>query len=89
MFEDYRIPADDLIGGVEGHGHAGTRSAGWNSAGSTSPRVAAGLPRRALTEACDIPRSARHLASRSAQHQAIQLKLGEMATRLQAARLLT
>ncbi len=47
VFEDYRIPADRLIGGVERTRSAGGACRGSNSGASTSPRApAASLPRR-------------------------------------------
>ena len=45
VFEDYRLPADHLIGGVEGQRLLPGRPAGWSSAASTSLRAASALPR--------------------------------------------
>ncbi len=45
VFEDYRVPADHLIGGVEGQRLLSRSRAGSSSAASTSPRAASASPR--------------------------------------------
>lgn len=88
VFEDYRLPADQLIGGVEGQGFF--QATGGLELGRIN--VAArgvGLAEGALRLATDYAQVRRTIGKPIAEHQAIQLKLGEMVTRARAARLLT
>ena len=88
IFEDYRIPADHLIGEVEGRGF--TQVAGGLELGRIN--VAArgvGIAEGALRLATDYAQMRKTFGKPIAEHQAIQLKIGEMATRARAARLLT
>jgi len=88
IFEDYRIPADHLIGGVEGQGFY--QATGGLELGRIN--VAArgvGIAEGALALAADYAQLRQTFGKPIAEHQAIQLKLGEMATRARAARLLT
>jgi alkylation response protein AidB-like acyl-CoA dehydrogenase len=88
VFEDYRIPADHLIGGVEGEGFF--QATGGLELGRIN--VAArgvGIAEGALKLATEYAQVRKTFGKPIAQHQAIQLKLGEMATRARAARLLT
>jgi alkylation response protein AidB-like acyl-CoA dehydrogenase len=86
VFEDYRVPADNLIG-EEGCGFQ-------QAVGGLEPgriNVAArgvGIAAAALAEALRYSRERHTFGKPICEHQAIQLKLGEMATRLEAARLL-
>ena len=89
VFEDYRIPADHLIGEVEGQGFCAGRRAGSNSAASTSPRAASASPRARCGWRPSYAQMRKTFGKPICEHQAIQLKLGEMATRARAARLLT
>ncbi len=87
VFDNYRVPASRLLGGVEGKGFA---------------QVAGGLELGRINVAargCGIALGALELATRYAQerstfgkpiceHQAIQLKLAQMATQVEAAKLL-
>jgi alkylation response protein AidB-like acyl-CoA dehydrogenase len=88
IFEDYRIPADHLIGEVEGRGFyqaTGGLELGRINVAARGVGIAEGALRLA-TEYAQV----RHTFGKPiAQHQAIALKLGEMATRARAARLLT
>lgn len=88
VFEDYRLSKDHLIGGLEGQGfyHAtGGLELGRINVASRGVGIADGALRLA-TEYAQI----RHTFGKPiAEHQAIQLKIGEMATRARAARLLT
>jgi alkylation response protein AidB-like acyl-CoA dehydrogenase len=88
IFEDYRIPADHLIGEVEGQGFyqaTGGLELGRINVAARGVGIAEGALRLA-TEYAQV----RHTFGKPiAQHQAIALKLGEMATRARAARLLT
>jgi alkylation response protein AidB-like acyl-CoA dehydrogenase len=88
VFEDYRIPADHLIGGVEGQGFY--QATGGLELGRIN--VAArgvGIAEGALRLATEYAQLRKTFGKPICEHQAIQLKLGEMATRARAARLLT
>jgi alkylation response protein AidB-like acyl-CoA dehydrogenase len=88
VFEDYRIPADHLIGGVEGQGFyqaTGGLELGRINVAARGVGVAEG----ALQLASDYAQIRKTFGKPICEHQAIQLKLGEMATRARAARLLT
>jgi alkylation response protein AidB-like acyl-CoA dehydrogenase len=88
IFEDYRIPADHLIGGIEGKGFyqvTGGLELGRINVASRGVGIAEG----ALRLATSYAQLRKTFGKPIAEHQAIQLKLGEMATRARAARLLT
>jgi alkylation response protein AidB-like acyl-CoA dehydrogenase len=88
IFEDYRIPADHLIGGVEGQGFyqaTGGLELGRINVASRGVGIAEG----ALKLATAYAQVRKTFGKPIAEHQAIALKLGEMATRARAARLLT
>jgi alkylation response protein AidB-like acyl-CoA dehydrogenase len=88
VFEDCRIPADQLIGGVEGQGFY--QATGGLELGRIN--VAArgvGIAEGALALGLDYAKVRKTFGKPICEHQAIQLKLGEMATRARAARLLT
>lgn len=88
VMEDYRIPADQLIGGEEGKGFF--QATGGLELGRIN--VAArgvGLAEGSLRLATEYAQQRESMGKPIAQHQAIQLKIGEMATRAHAARLLT
>ena len=87
-FDNYRIPAENLIGGVEGKGFF--QATGGLELGRIN--VAArgvGLAEGALRLATEYAQVRESMGKPIAEHQAIQLKLGEMVTRARAARLLT
>jgi alkylation response protein AidB-like acyl-CoA dehydrogenase len=88
IFENYRISADHLIGGSEGQGFL--QATGGLELGRIN--VAArgvGIAEGALRLATEYAQIRRTFGKPICEHQAIQLKLGEMATRARAARLLT
>jgi alkylation response protein AidB-like acyl-CoA dehydrogenase len=88
IFEDYRISSDHLIGGKEGQGFL--QATGGLELGRIN--VAArgvGIAEGALRLATEYAQVRRTFGRPICEHQAIQLKLGEMATRARAARLLT
>ena len=88
IFEDYRLPAANLIGGLEGQGFL--QATGGLELGRIN--VAArgvGLAEGALRLATEYAQIRKTFGKPIAQHQAIQLKLGEMVTRARAAHLLT
>ena len=87
VFDDYRVPAANLIGGEEGRGFH--QAVGGLELGRIN--VAArgvGIAAAALCEAVRYSQQRQTFGKPICEHQAIQLKLGEMATRVEAARLL-
>jgi len=87
VFDDYRVPAANLIGGEEGRGFH--QAVGGLELGRIN--VAArgvGIAAAALAEALKYSQQRHTFGKPICEHQAIQLKLGEMATRVEAARLL-
>ncbi|NJO13104.1 MAG: acyl-CoA dehydrogenase, partial [Gammaproteobacteria bacterium] len=87
VFEDYRVPRDCLIGGSEGRGflHAvGGLELGRINVAARGVGIASGSLRDALRYAQQRETFGKPIA----QHQAIQLKLADMATRVEASRLL-
>jgi alkylation response protein AidB-like acyl-CoA dehydrogenase len=88
IFDNYRLPADHLIGGVEGRGFiqaTGGLELGRINVASRGVGIAEG----ALKLAADYAQTRKTFGKPICEHQAIQLKLAEMATRARAARLLT
>jgi alkylation response protein AidB-like acyl-CoA dehydrogenase len=88
VFDNYRVPADHLIGGVEGQGFY--QATGGLELGRIN--VAArgvGIAEGALRLATEYAQIRKTFGKPISEHQAIQLKIGEMATRARAARLLT
>jgi alkylation response protein AidB-like acyl-CoA dehydrogenase len=87
VFEGFRVSAENLIGGVEGRGfqHAvGGLELGRINVAARGAGIAAGALRDALRYAQQRETFGKPIA----QHQAIQLKLADMATRVEASRLL-
>lgn len=89
FFDDYRLDAKrHLIGGEEGKGFfmaVGGLELGRINIAARS----VGLARRALQEATRYSQERQTFGKPICEHQAIQLKLGEMATRAKAAELMT
>ena len=88
IFDDYRVPADHLIGGVEGQGFYQT-TGGLELGRINVAARGVGIAEGALKLATDYAQVRKTFGKPICEHQAIQLKLGEMATRARAARLLT
>jgi len=87
VFSDYRIPADRLIGGKEGQGFVHT--AGGLELGRIN--VAArgvGVSQAALEESVRYAQQRETFGKAIGEHQAIQIKLADMATKVAAARAL-
>jgi alkylation response protein AidB-like acyl-CoA dehydrogenase len=89
-YADHRVPADRVLGGAEGLGQ-GLR---WSLAALELGRVnvaarGVGVARAAFDAALAYAQQRETFGRPIAQHQAIQFKLAEMATKLEAARLLT
>ncbi|MGD0073253.1 MAG: acyl-CoA dehydrogenase family protein [Candidatus Binataceae bacterium] len=86
-FEDYKVPVSRLIGGVEGRGLQQILS-GLELGRINVAARGVGIARAALTEAVNYSKVRKTFGKPICEHQAIQLKLGDMATRLEASRLL-
>ena len=87
LFDNYKVSANNLVGGVEGQGFY--QAAGGLEIGRIN--VAArgvGLANAALRDATRYSQQRETFGKPICKHQAIQLKLGEMATKVEAARLL-
>ena len=88
IFEDCRIPADSLVGGVEGQGFRHVMS-GLETGRINIAARAVGVATAAFEAAIRYAQRRKAFGVPIAQHQAIQIKLADMATKIQAARLLT
>jgi alkylation response protein AidB-like acyl-CoA dehydrogenase len=88
LFEGFRTPASSVLGGEEGWGFkqfmAGIELGRINVAAR-----AVGLATASFEAAIDHARRREAFGRPIAQHQAVQLKLADMATRIRASRLLT
>jgi alkylation response protein AidB-like acyl-CoA dehydrogenase len=87
VFDNYRVPADRLIGGVEGSGLQQVLS-GLELGRINVAARGLGLASAAMHDAVAYAQQRKTFGKPICEHQAIQLKLGEMATRVEAARLL-
>jgi len=87
QFDNYRVPADCLIGAVEGRGLQHVLN-GLELGRINVAARGAGVARAALKEAVIYAQQRKTFGKPICEHQAIQLKLGEMATRCEAASLL-
>jgi alkylation response protein AidB-like acyl-CoA dehydrogenase len=88
FFENFQVPAERLIGGAEGHGFVQVM-AGLELGRINVAARSVGLANAALKDSLRYAQMRRTFGKPIAQHQAIQLKLADMATRSEAARLLT
>ncbi len=88
LFEDYRVPADNLLGGSEGHGMQHVLS-GLEVGRINIASRAVGVARAAFEQAIRYAQQRETFGKPICEHQAIQLKLADMATKIEAARLLT
>ena len=91
VFDGYRCPAENILGGEEvGLGHGFVQMMDALEVGRVN--VAArgvGIAQRALELALKYSQERRTFGKQIAEHQAIQFKLADMATQLDAARLMT
>ncbi len=87
QFDNYRVPADRLIGGIEGKGLQHVLN-GLELGRINVAARGAGVARAALQEALTYSQQRKTFGKPICEHQAIQLKLGEMATRCEASSLL-
>lgn len=88
VFDNVRIPAENLVGGVEGQGFRQVMS-GLEGGRINVAARAVGVATAAFDAAIKYAQQRETFGQPIAQHQAIQLKLAEMATNIEAARLLT
>jgi alkylation response protein AidB-like acyl-CoA dehydrogenase len=88
IFEDYRIPVENLVGGVEGAGFGQVMS-GLETGRINVAARAVGVAQAAFNAAIRYSQQRETFGLPISQHQAIQLKLADMATKIQASRLLT
>jgi alkylation response protein AidB-like acyl-CoA dehydrogenase len=86
VFDNFRVPASNLIGG-EGQGFYCAVS-GLELGRINVAARGAGIAKAALDESVRYAQVRKTFGKPIGEHQAIQLKLGEMATRVEAARLL-
>ena len=88
IFDNYCIPAANLIGEVEGQGFFQTTGALELGRINVAAR-GVGLAEGSLRLATEYAQLRETMGKPICEHQAIQLKIGEMVTRARAARLLT
>jgi alkylation response protein AidB-like acyl-CoA dehydrogenase len=88
-FDGFRIPADAVLGGDDGVGQGFRYFMGGIELGRVNIAArAVGIAQRAFEEAIRYAQEREAFGKPIAQHQAIQLKLAQMATKIEAARLL-
>ena len=87
-FEDYRVDADKLIGGEEGKGLQHALS-GLELGRINVAARGVGVAQSCLDEAVRYSQERKTFGKPICQHQAIQIKLADMVTRTEAARMLT
>ena len=86
-FNDYAIPSDNLVGETEGAGFGQVMS-GLETGRINVAARAVGVAQAAFNAAIRYAQQRETFGKPIAQHQAIQLKLADMATKIHAARLL-
>ena len=87
LFEDFRVPAENLIGGREGEGFKQVMT-GLESERINVAARGLGVARAAFEEAIRYAQQRRTFGKPICEHQAIQIKLADMATKIEASRLL-
>jgi len=87
LFEDCRVPAANLVGTEEGRGLQHVLN-GLELGRINVAARGAGLARACLEESLRYAQQRKTFGKPIAEHQAIQVKLADMATRVEAARLL-
>ena len=88
ILDEVRVPVEKLLGGVEGRGMQQVLSALETGRLNIAAR-SVGIAARAYEEAVKYAKSRMAFGKSISEFQAIQLKIADMATDLQAARLLT
>ena len=86
-FSGFRVPASNLIGGQEGHGFKHVMT-GLEAERLNVAARGLGVARAAFEAAIHYAQQRQTFGKPIAQHQTIQIKLAEMATRIEASRLL-
>jgi alkylation response protein AidB-like acyl-CoA dehydrogenase len=90
VFDGFRTPAASVLGGPAGEGHGFAYFMGGIELGRVNIAArAVGIATRAFEEAITYAQQRETFGKPIAQHQAVQLKLAQMATKIEAARLLT
>ncbi len=87
VFDDVRVPASDLVGGEEGHGFAQVMD-GLETGRVNIAARAVGVAQAAFEAAVRYAQQRETFGKPIAEHQAIQFMLAEMATKIEAGRLL-
>ena len=87
IFSAVHVPAANLLGGIEGEGFKHVMS-GLELGRINVAARAVGVAQAAFTDAIKYAQQRHTFGKPIAQHQAIQLKLADMATKIEAARLL-
>jgi alkylation response protein AidB-like acyl-CoA dehydrogenase len=88
VFEDHHVPVANLIGGAEGQGFKQVL-AGLEVGRINIAARAVGVARAAFDVALRYSQERRTFGKPICEHQAIQLKLADMATKIEASKLLT
>ena len=88
IFQDFRVPTENLVGEQEGRGFQQVMS-GLETGRINIAARAVGVATAAFEASIKYAQQRRTFGVPIAQHQAVQLKLADMATKIQAARLLT
>jgi len=88
VFEEFAVPTVNLVGGVEGQGFKQVM-AGLETGRINIAARAVGVAQAAFDDALRYAQLRHTFGQPIAHHQAIQLKLADMATKLTASRLLT
>jgi len=87
IFDDCRVPADNLIGGEEGRGFGQVMN-GLETGRINVAARAVGVAQAALEASVSYSKKRLAFGKLISEHQAIQLKLAEMASKVHAARLM-
>jgi alkylation response protein AidB-like acyl-CoA dehydrogenase len=87
IFDDCRVPADNLIGGEEGRGFGQVMN-GLETGRINVAARAVGVAQAALEASVAYSKKRLAFGKLISEHQAIQLKLAEMASKVHAARLM-
>jgi alkylation response protein AidB-like acyl-CoA dehydrogenase len=86
-FQDFPVPAENLIGGIEGQGFKHVMT-GLEAERINVAARGLGIARAAFEEAIRYSQRRKTFGKPICEHQAIQLKLADMATKIEASRLL-
>lgn len=88
VFDQYRVPAANLVGGAEGQGFKHVMN-GLEIGRINVAARGVGIARACLEESVAYAQVRKTFGKPICEHQSIQIKLADMATRLEAARQLT